>query len=118
MEWKKLFDKPKDLLVQTALQVYFGRYIKRMLELSVDRENKKFHAVVELVGEEKAIAVDLQYEIHINEVVDEVRVKATSISVSREWMNLIAQEFIDQEFRIEGKNAARLIKLVKEIGLV
>ena len=89
-----------------------------MLELSVDRENKKLHALVELVGEEKPIAVDVQYEILINETMDKASLKANSISVSREWIDLIAQEFVGQEFHMEGKNSARIIKLVKDIGLV
>jgi hypothetical protein len=118
MNWLKIFDKPKDAIIKNALQVYFGRYIKRMLELSIDRENKKLHAVVELVGEEKPIAIDLQYEIQIIEAMEEARLKANSVSLSREWLDRVAQEFVGQEFRIEGKNSARLIKLIKDIGLV
>jgi hypothetical protein len=118
MNWLKIFDKPKDLILKNALQYYLGRYIKRMLELSVDRENQNLHALVELVGEERPISIDIQYEIFINETQDEARIKANSISVSREWIDLIAQEFIGQEFHIEGKNSARIIKLVKDIGLV
>jgi hypothetical protein len=118
MNWLKIFDKPKDLVIQNILQYYFGRYIKRMLELSVDRENRKLHALVELHGEEKPIAVDVEYEIVINDTMDGARIKANSISVSREWIDLIAKEFVGQEFHIEGKNSARIIKLVKDIGLV
>jgi hypothetical protein len=118
MNWLRIFDKPKDLVVQNILQHYFGRYIKRMLELSVDRENKKVHAVLELHGEEKPISVDARYEIVIDDTMDGASIKADMISVSREWIDAIAQEFVGQEFRIEGKNAARMIKLVKDIGLV
>jgi hypothetical protein len=118
MNWLKIFDKPKDLVVQNILQYYFGRYIKRMLELSVDRENKKLHALVELVGEEKPISIDIQYEIVLNESMNEARLKAKSISISREWLDRVGQEFVGQEFRIEGESSARLIKLVKDIGLV
>ena len=89
-----------------------------MLELSIDRENKRVRALVELVGEEKPIAVEAQYDIFINDAQDEVRFIANDISVSREWIDLVAQEFIGQEFSIEGKNAARWIKLAKEIGLI
>lgn len=89
-----------------------------MLELSIDRENKKLHAVVELAGEEKPIAIDVQYEITLNESLNETRLKANSISISREWLDLVAQEFVGQVFRIEGENSARLIKIVKDIGLV
>lgn len=118
MSWLKIFDKPKDLILKNALQFYLGRYIKRMLELSIDRENKKVRALVELVGEDKPIAVEAQYEIVINDAGDAVRVRANSISVSREWIDLVAQEFIGQDFHIEGKNAARVIKLAKDLGLV
>jgi hypothetical protein len=118
MDWLKIFDKPKDLVIKNILQYYFGRYIKRMLEISVDRENKKLHAVVELVGETEPISVDVRYEIFINETMDGARIKAKGISVSREWLHLVAQEFVDQELHIEGKNSARIIKLVKDIGLI
>ena len=66
MNWKKLFDKPKDVILQKALEYYLGRYIQRMLELSVDRENKKLHAVVELIGEESPISIDVRYEIMVS----------------------------------------------------
>jgi hypothetical protein len=67
MSWQKIFDKPKDFVIKSILQGYLGRYIKRMLELSIDRENKKLHAVVELAGEEQPIALDVRYEIHLSE---------------------------------------------------
>jgi hypothetical protein len=77
-----------------------------MLELSVDREHKKLQALVELIGEEKPISVDVQYEIVLNEKMDSARIKADSISVSRERIDRIAQEFVGQEFKIEGENFA------------
>lgn len=55
-----------------------------MLELSIDNKNKKIHAVVELRGEEKPIAVDVQYELNIHKDSDEVLLKANSISISKE----------------------------------
>jgi hypothetical protein len=118
MNWLKIFDRPKDLVIKSIFQRYFGRYIKRMLELSIDRENKKLQAVVELAGEEKPIALDVHYEIKISEAIDEARFTANSMSISREWMDLVAQEFVGQEFVIKGQNSARIIKLMKDIGLV
>jgi hypothetical protein len=106
MNWLKIFDKPKDLVIKNVLQYYLGRYIRRMLELSIDRENKKLHAVVELVGEEKPISIDVQYEIALNERMSAARLKANSISISREWLDRVAQEFVGQEFQIEGENSA------------
>ena len=89
-----------------------------MLELSIDRENKTLHAVVELVGEDQPIALDVRYEIKFDETMEEAKFTATTISISREWMDLVAQEFVGQEFVIKGQDSTRWIKLVKDIGLV
>ena len=118
MNWQNLFNKPKDLAAQYFLQYYFRKYIKRMLELSIDNKNRKIHAVVELKGEEKPIALDVQYELNIHKETDEVLIKANSISISKEWIHLIAQEFIGKEFSIQGKDSANIIKLIKDLGLI
>src|SRR4030095_8092255 len=100
MNWLDFFNKPKNLAAQYFLQYYLRRYITRMLELSIDNKNRKIHAVVELKGEEKPIAIDVQYELKIDNETDEVLVKANSISISKEWLHLIAQEVIGREFSI------------------
>ncbi|HKY54769.1 MAG TPA: hypothetical protein VJM08_10710 [Anaerolineales bacterium] len=89
-----------------------------MLELSIDHKNKKIHAVVELKGEERPIAIDVQYELNIDKQADEVRIKANSISISKEWMNLIAQEVIGREFSIQGKDSTNMIQLIKNLGII
>ena len=89
-----------------------------MLELSIDNKNRKIHAVVELKGEEKPIAVDVQYELHIDNESDEVLIKANSISISKEWIHLIAQEVIGREFSIHGKDSTNIIKLIKNLGII
>ncbi|MCI0552533.1 MAG: hypothetical protein L0287_16405 [Anaerolineae bacterium] len=45
----------------------------------------------------------MQYELNIRKETDEVLIKATSISISKERMHLIAQEVIGREFSIQGK---------------
>lgn len=89
-----------------------------MLELSIDNKNKKIHAVVELRGEEKPIAVDVQYELNIHKDSDEVLLKANSISISKEWLHLIAQEVIGREFSIQGKDTTNMIQLIKNLGII
>jgi len=89
-----------------------------MLELSIDNKNRTIHAVVELRGEEKPIAVDVQYELNIDKTTDEVIVKAKSISISKEWIHLIAQEVIGREFSIRGKDSTNMIKLIKNLGII
>jgi hypothetical protein len=118
MNWKNLFNKPKDLAAQYFLQYYLRRYITRMLELSIDNKNKRIHAVVELKGEEKPIAIDVQYELIIERETDQVLIKAHRISISKEWMDLIAQEVIGKEFSIQGKDSTHMIQLIKNLGMI
>jgi len=89
-----------------------------MLELSIDNKNRKIHAVVELRGEEKPIAVDVQYELNIHKDSDEVLLKANSISISKEWLHLIAQEVIGKEFSIQGKDSTKMIQLIRNLGII
>lgn len=89
-----------------------------MLELSIDNKNRKIHAVVELKGEEKPIAIDVQYELDIQKNTDEVLLKANSITISKEWLHLIAQEVIGREFSIQGKDSTNIIQLIKNLGIL
>jgi hypothetical protein len=118
MNWQNIINKFKNTTVQYGLQYYLRRYIKRMLELSIDNKNKKIHLMVELKGEEKPISIDIQYEVNVDDKKDRVRVKANSISISKEWINLIAQEVIGKEFSFQGKDSARLFQLIKQIGII
>src|SRR5262245_21234768 len=118
MNWQDFFNKSKNLAAQYFLQNYLRRYIKRMLELSIDNKNRKIHAVVELKGEEKPIAVDVQYDVSIDNASDKVLLKANSISISKEWMDLIAQEVIGREFSIQGKDSTNMIQLIKNLGII
>ena len=118
MDWHNLFNKPKDLAAQFFLQYYLRRYITRMLELSIDNKNRKIHAVVELKGEDRPIAIDIQYELNIQKNTDEVLVRANSITISKEWLHLIAQEVIGREFSIRGKDSTNMIQLIKNLGII
>ena len=89
-----------------------------MLELSIDNKNRKIHAVVELKGEERPISIDVQYELNIQKNTDEVLVKANSITISKEWLHLIAQEVIGREFSIKGKDSTNMIQLIKNLGIL
>ena len=89
-----------------------------MLELSIDNKNRKIHAVVELKGEDKPIVIDVQYELNIQKNTDEVLVKANSITLSKEWLHLIAQEVIGKEFSIQGKDSTNMIQLIKKLGII
>ena len=118
MNWRNLFNKPKDLAAQYFLQYYLRRYITRMLELSIDNKTRKIHAVVELKGEDQPITLDVQYDLAIQKNTDEVLIKANSITISKEWLHLIAQEVIGREFSIQGKDSTNMIQLIKNLGIL
>ena len=110
-----LAKKSKNLVVKTAVQLYFRKYINRILELSIDNQRQKLHVIVELKGEEKPVIFDVEYELSIQDSI--VQVKAHNISISKEWMNLIAQEALHRDFHINKKGAVRIIKLMRKLGI-
>jgi len=118
MNWlDNLAKKSKNLVVKIAVQRYFRKYINRILELSIDNQQHKFHATVELKGEEKPITIDIEYELSINEQDSIVQAKAHNILISKEWMNLIAQEALHRDYHISGKGTVRIIKLIRKLGI-
>ena len=118
MNWlDNLTKKSKNLVVQIAVQRYFQKYIHRILELSIDNQRQKFHVIVELKGEEEPITIDIEYELSINEQDSIVQAQAHNVSISKEWMNLIAQEALYRDFHISGKGTVRIIKLIRKLGI-
>ena len=53
-----------------------------MLELSIDNKNKRIHALVELKGEEKPIAIDVQYELIIEKETNPFCSAASSLLIT------------------------------------
>jgi hypothetical protein len=118
MSWiDNLAKKSKNMVVKIAVQRYFRKYINRVLELSIDKQQQKFHVVVELKGEEKPITIDMEYEFSIIEPGSIVQAQAHSILISKEWMNLIAQEALHRDFQFSGKSTVRMIKLLRMLGI-
>ena len=118
MNWlANLPKKSKNLVAKTVVQLYFRKYNNRILELSIDNQRQKIHVAVELKGEEKPIIIDIEYELSINEHDSIVQAKAHTISISKEWMNLVAQEALHRDFHISGKGTVRIIKLIRKLGI-
>jgi len=118
MNWLNILaNKSKNLVIKIAVQRYFRKYINRILELSIDSQQHKFHTTVELKGEEKPITIDIEYELSINEQDRIVQAKAHNILISKEWMNLIAQEALHRDYHISGKGTVRIIKLIRKLGV-
>jgi predicted alpha/beta-fold hydrolase len=118
MNWlDNLAKKSKNLVVKITVQRFFRKYINRILELSIDNQRHKFHATNELKGEEKPITIDIEYELSINEHDSIVQAKAHNILISKEWMNLIAQEALHRDYHISGKGTVRIIKLIRKLGI-
>jgi hypothetical protein len=112
-----LAKQSKNLVVKTAIRFYFRRYINRILEFSIDNQNQKFHINVDLKGEEKPISIDIEYDLSIIEKDSLVVAKAHSILISKEWMNLLAQEALHRDFHISEKGTVRILKLIRKLGI-
>lgn len=118
MKWQNIFSKSKDFAIKHLLQIRLRRYIDRMLELSVDNKNKRIHAVVELKGEESPITIDVQYELKISKTKDMIHIKAQNVSISREWMNSVAQAMVGKEFPVHGKGSTFMAQVLEGMGIL
>ena len=82
-----------------------------MTELKIDRENQRIEASVLLKGETEPIGVVLQnYELTTSG--SQATLKFKSVTVSREWMAVLAEEFLkDKAFPLPSM-AAKALRLV------
>ncbi len=107
----------KNIAIKTGLQMYLQQYVDNILEFSMDTQRKTLHAVVDLKGEDKPTTIDATYALSIDEKAGVMTVRANTISVSREWLNLAAQKAVGRDFKLSGQNAAQLIGLARTLGI-
>jgi hypothetical protein len=110
-----LFDKSRDLLARQAIAYRFRRYLTRMTQFSLDSKEQKIHFSVELKGETELLVGDVHYELRQGEN-GTLHFKITQLTLSKEWMNLAAQDFaIGKEFSLADPRVATLLKIVRVI---
>jgi hypothetical protein len=108
-----LFDKGRDLLARQAIAYRLRRYINRMTHFSLDSKEKQIRFSVDLKGETEPLVGDIRYELMQGDVLE---FKITAINLSKEWMNLAAQDFaVGQTFSLADKRVETLLKLLNVI---
>jgi hypothetical protein len=109
-----LFDKGRDLLARQAIAYRLRRYVHRMTQFSLDSKAKTIHFSVDLKGETEPLVGDVHYELTQSSGILEFKI--TSINLSKEWMNLAAQDFaVGQTFSLADKRVEMLLKLLNVI---
>jgi hypothetical protein len=109
-----LFDKGRDLLARQAIAYRLRRYINRMTQFSLDGKEKLIRFSVDLKGEAEPLTGDIRYELAQSNA--GLEFKITSINLSKEWMNLAAQDFaVGQTFSLADKRVETLLKLLNVI---
>jgi len=104
----------KDKALSKAILIILNKKLKRfgtIYELKLDTKNKKITLKIGLKGElEPLLATIHRYEI--KEIEDKHYLIVHGIETSREWINLVAKEYFDNErFEIPKK----LVKMTKVV---
>jgi hypothetical protein len=109
-----LFDKGRDLLARQAIAYRLRRYINRMTQFSLDSKAQTIRFSVDLKGEAEPLVGDVRYEL--TQSGGTLKFKITGINLSKEWMNLAAQDFaVGQEFSLADKRVETLLRLLNVI---
>jgi hypothetical protein len=109
------FDKSRDFLAQQAIAYRFRRYINHMTQFSLDGKEQRINFSVELKGETEPLVGDIGYEMIQGENAT-LHFKITQLTLSKEWMNLAAQDFaVGKEFSLSDQRLATLLKILRVI---
>ncbi len=85
-----------------------------MTQFSLDGKAKTIHFSIELKGETEPLVGDVRYELAQGGGTLEFQI--TGINLSKEWMNLAAQDFaVGQTFSLGDKRVETLLKLLNVI---
>ena len=107
----------KDYVIRRGVEQFLEEYVTRMVKLSIDPEGKSIQCSVELKGEDTPIDVDVKrYEL--DERDGTVRVVIHEISVSKEWMHVLANEVVKGRPFEMGAGSAKIVKLLNMMKLV
>lgn len=111
---KNLFDITKGAGVSLAGKQILSSYLQKygkMLNFSVSPDTKKIYAEILLKGEEMPIKLTFD-DYEISGPADKPTMRVAKVSASREWLEVILKEFVeDKPFELPPK-AAPLLKLL------
>ena len=109
-----LLNKGKDKALSKAILTILNKKLKKfgiISELKLDTKSKKITFKVGLKGELEPLLVTV-HRYEIREIEEKYYLVAHDIETSREWINLLAKEYFDNEkFEIPKK----LVKMTKAV---
>jgi len=107
---KNLKDKAISAIVKTVINLKI-KEVGKMLRLNLDSQNKKIELELMLLGEKEPLYVEVgSYEISEEEGRYFLIVK--DIKTSREWINIVAKNYLEnQKFEIP-ENVAKTLKII------
>jgi len=103
---RELFQRTKDATIGVAARAAINsrlRGIGELTELTIDTKNKTILARLDLIGENEPVAIHVtEYRLHTDN--PGPRVKIEGATASREWLNVVLQQFvIGKSFPIPAK---------------
>lgn len=109
---KTIKDDTVSFLGKQAINLKMKRY-GEMMDFQIDSENKRILLKVSLKGEPEPLIVTVnKYEIMKVDGKDFLIIR--NVTTSKEWMNLIAEDFMkDKEVELPDK-FSRIIKMIME----
>ena len=106
---RQLFATPTQFLVREYINFFkLGRY-GTMTELKIDSKAKTLDATVMLKGESSPISIRATYDIADGPA---PTISVTQVSVSREWMNVLANDFLINKAFAPPASIAKILRLV------
>jgi hypothetical protein len=108
------FQRSRDATVGFGAKVAINSKLKgigEVTELAIDTKNKRVRIRLELIGENEPVEIDVtRYRLHTTDRGAQLTIEGAT--ASREWLNLVLQQFvIGQTFPVPAK-AEVLLKLL------
>jgi hypothetical protein len=90
-----ILSKPRDFALRKFLGKKLNRYCE-ILDLHIDEIHKLIHLTVRPKGEEEPIEIEANYKV--KEDNDSLTLSITKVRTSREWLTLLANDFLPHSF--------------------
>jgi len=93
-----ILTKAKDWMLQEAAKIWINNEYRRfgtMTKLEIDSQKRTIHVELDLKGETAPIKVDVGRYTLVEEN-GKTYLEMAEVSTSREWINLLLEEFVKQ----------------------
>ena len=113
--FKKILHKSKDIALSSTLKTVINNKLKKfgtVSYLTLNTKDKKIELTIGLKGELEPLQV-VVHRYEIKEIEEKYYLVAYDIETSREWINLVAKEYIyNEKFEIPQKYVKTMKALI------